>query len=101
MLVWLQRILLAVWLIRAIPCSAQDPAGGQPSSEPPVTATPTPQDKRVFGVLPNYRTADANVPYTPISAKRKMTIACQDSFDWPVYPTAALFAALYHLENQN
>jgi hypothetical protein len=90
-----------VWLIRAIPCSAQDPAATPPSAPPAVTATPTPQDKRVFGVLPNYRTADANVPFTPISAKRKMTIAFKDSFDWPVYPTAAAFAALYHLENQN
>ena len=30
-----------------------------------------------------------------------MTIAAKDSFDWPVYPTAALFATLYQLENQN
>ena len=86
---------MGVWLIRAIPCLAQDPA------PPPVTATPTARDKRVFGFLPNYRTADASAPFTPISARRKMTIACQDSFDWPVYPTAAAFAALYHLEDQS
>ena len=30
-----------------------------------------------------------------------MTIAGKDSFDWPVYPTAAAFATLYQLENQN
>jgi hypothetical protein len=30
-----------------------------------------------------------------------MTIAFKDSFDLPVYPTAAAFAALYQLENQN
>jgi hypothetical protein len=30
-----------------------------------------------------------------------MTIAYKDSFDWPVYPTAGLFATLYQLENQN
>jgi hypothetical protein len=30
-----------------------------------------------------------------------MNIAFRDSFDWPSYPTAGLFAALYQLENQN
>lgn len=30
-----------------------------------------------------------------------MMIAVKDSFDYPVYPTAGAFAALYQLENQN
>lgn len=30
-----------------------------------------------------------------------MTIAYKDSFDWPIIPTSAAFAALYQLENQN
>jgi hypothetical protein len=82
-----------------MPCPAQD------SSSPAVTVAPstdTPkEDRRVFGVIPNNRTTEASLPFTPISAKRKMTIAYRDSFDWPVYPTAAAFAALYQLENQN
>src|ERR1051325_6701892 len=61
----------------------------------------TPEDKRVFGVIPNNRTTEASLPFVPITAKRKMTIAYKDSFDWPVYPTAAAFAALYQLEDQN
>jgi hypothetical protein len=61
----------------------------------------TPVDKRIFGVLPNYRTAEASIPFAPLTARQKMTIACKDSFDGPVYPTAAAFAALYQLENQN
>jgi hypothetical protein len=59
------------------------------------------EDKRVFGVIPNNRTTEASLPFTSISAKQKMTIAFKDSFDWPVYPTSAAFAALYQLEDQN
>jgi hypothetical protein len=60
-----------------------------------------PQDKRVFGVFPNYRTTDGNAPFHPITAKEKFAIGLKDSFDWPVYPVAGAFAALYQLENQN
>ncbi len=70
----------------------------QPASSSPVQA---PEDKRVFGVLPNNRTTEASIPFAAITAKQKLTIAFKDSFDWPVYPTAGLFAALYQLENQN
>ena len=60
-----------------------------------------PIDKRIFGVLPNYRTADGSAPFVPITAKRKFYIASKDSFDYPVYMAAAAFAGLYQLENQN
>jgi len=69
-----------------------------PAQAPPVQA---PEDKRIFGVLPNNRTTEASIPFHRITAKQKMTIAFKDSFDWPVYPTAAAFAALYQLEDQN
>ncbi len=66
------------------------------------TAAPVADDNtRVFGVMPNNRTTEASKPFVAISAKRKLTIAYKDSFDWPVYPTAAAFAAIYHLQNQN
>ena len=58
-------------------------------------------DKRAFGVLPNYRTADGTQPFRPITASRKMYIAAKDSFDWPVFPAAAAFAALHQIQNQN
>jgi hypothetical protein len=63
-------------------------AGQQPAQEPSETS-----DKRVFGVLPNYRTADGSRPFQPISTKRKFTIAYKDSFDWPVYLTSGAFAS--------
>src|SRR5690348_3173763 len=90
----LQRVTLALCLTAAVPCFAQD----APAQDPP--AAPK-EDKRVFGVVPNNRTTEASLPFVPISAKRKMTIAYKDSFDWPVYPTSAAFALLYQLEDQN
>jgi hypothetical protein len=89
---------------------AQTGEGGQPETASSSPATPAnssanppanPEDKRIFGVLPNNRTTENSLPFAPISARRKMTIAYKDSFDWPVYPTAAAFAALYQIENQN
>src|SRR5580658_823150 len=75
-----------------------------PAQNPPDAANspePEKQDKRVFGVFPNYRTTDGNVAFQPISSKQKLLIGLKDSFDWPVYPTGGAFALLYQLENQN
>jgi hypothetical protein len=58
-------------------------------------------DKRVFGVLPNYRTADGTVPFQPITTKQKFTIATKDSFDYPVLGTTALFTGLSQLEGSD
>jgi hypothetical protein len=55
----------------------------------------------MFGVLPNNRTTEASIPFHSISGRQKMHIAFMDSFDWPVFPTAAAFAGLYQIENQN
>ena len=92
-------------------CFATSPALAQfddpPSAlEPmalPTTPAPAPpeEDKRVFGVLPNNRTTEASIPFASITAGQKMTIAFKDSFDWPLYVTAAGFAGLYQMENQN
>ncbi|MGA2737006.1 MAG: hypothetical protein ABSG65_06090 [Bryobacteraceae bacterium] len=76
-----------------------------PAPKTPDTAASTPQpekqDKRVFGVFPNYRTTDGNVPFQPITSRQKLLIGLKDSFDWPVYPVAGAFALLYQLEDQN
>lgn len=82
----------------AVCAFAQEAAPAGPSATVPVQA---PQDKRIFGVLPNNRTTENSLPFHAITGKQKMTIAFKDSFDYPVYPTAALFASLYQLEDQN
>jgi len=74
-----------------------------PAQNPPSAngASGEKQDKRVFGVFPNYRTTDGNVPFQEISSRQKLAIGLKDSFDWPVYPVGGAFALLYQLENQN
>src|SRR5205823_15106825 len=53
----------------------------------PISAKP---DKRLFGVLPNYRTVDASIPFSPLMARQKLSIARHDSFDWPTFGLAAV-----------
>jgi hypothetical protein len=74
------------------------PPAPKPKDEEPVVPQ---EDKRVFGVLPNYRTTENSIPFQPISAWQKLKIAAKDSFDWPSYITGGLFAGLYQLENSN
>ena len=59
------------------------------------------QDKRIFGVLPNYRTADGTKQFVPMNAKGKLRIAVKDSFDYPSFVTAAGLALIYQAENSN
>ncbi len=64
-----------------------------------IAKDPPPPDKRVFGVLPNYRTANESAVYMPITAKQKFTIASKDSFDYPLLGLAAFIAAYGQLDN--
>jgi hypothetical protein len=75
-----------------------------PSKQPAVPGpgkTIEGEDKRIFGVLPNYRTAEKTAEYTPISAGRKLKIATKDSFDYPLAILAGAYAGLYQLENNH
>jgi hypothetical protein len=76
------------------------PATSQPALNQP-GQTQAPPDKRVFGVLPNYRTANESAVYTPITTKQKFTIASKDSFDYPLLGLAAFIAAYGQLDNDN
>jgi hypothetical protein len=60
-----------------------------------------PPDKRVLGVLPNYRTINETGTYTPISAKGKLIIASKDSFDYPLVLLSGAFAGISQLENSS
>ena len=55
----------------------------------------------MFGVLPNYRTADASQEGTVLSAGRKLDIASKDSFDYPLVALAGALAGLGQLTGQN
>jgi hypothetical protein len=49
-------------------------------------------DKRLFGVIPNYRAEQIQAVYKPISTHDKFLIARGDSFDWPNYFLLAGYA---------
>lgn len=89
---------LVLFAIGVCGLRAQNSPGDSPAAAP---ATPVVEDKRAYGVLPNYRTAEASSPFTPLTSKQKLTIAAKDSFDGAVYPTAAIFSVIYQAENDN
>jgi hypothetical protein len=85
----------AAGAVEPAPATAPDghtPLAGEPGSG---------LDKRIFGVLPNYRTADGSIPFSPITTKQKFTIARKDTLDYPSYALAAAFSGLSQLDNSN
>jgi hypothetical protein len=70
-----------------------------PPEPKPAVDQQAPPDKRILGVLPNYRTANETAVYTPITAKQKFTIASKDSFDYPLILLGAAIAGLDQLHN--
>jgi len=77
---------------------AIQPAQTQNATSSPSTSSP---DKRVFGVLPNYRTVDQNGEYQSITARQKLTIATKDTVDYPLILLGGGFAALGQLTDQH
>lgn len=80
------------------------PAATEVPVQPKVAPDPVigePIDKRILGVLPNYRTADGTIPFQPISWQHKLLIASKDSFDWPSYVTGAAFAGIYMIDKDH
>ena len=74
-------------------------AGSEGETKPILEQAPP--DKRVLGVLPNYRTANETGVYTPITVKQKFTIASKDSFDYPLLLLGGAIAGIGQLTNDN
>jgi hypothetical protein len=85
------KILIGVALACAV--SAQ-------TTPAPEAAQPQ-QDKLAYGVLPNYRTAEGSAPFSPITAKQKITIGWKDSVNVPAYVTAGIFSGIAQFNNTN
>ncbi len=88
------------------PQSNPPPQPGQlpPKEQPGVPApgkTAQGEDKRIFGVLPNYRTAEKTAEVEPLTPRQKLRIATKDSFDYPLMILSAGYAGLYQLENNH
>jgi len=103
---------LRTLLIVLLACGCAFAQNDAPPATPPTAAPaavplqpgqtePPPPDKRIFGVLPNYRTANATAVYMPITVKQKFTIAAKDSFDYPLLGLAAVIAAWGQADNSH
>jgi hypothetical protein len=79
--------------------AAQTGTASAQASKPAQATTSTPIDRRAYGVLPNYRTANFDDPFIPLSTKRKFTIAQRDSFDYPIFFLGGVFAGIGQLDN--
>lgn len=75
--------LAALVSLHASSSSAQTPQSPNPDPDAP---------KRIFGIVPNYRTSPTLEDYTPLTAKEKLGIARDDAFDRGTFVLAALFA---------
>jgi hypothetical protein len=94
-------LVLGFFLLAAANGGAQTPVNPAKADDPPSAAAQAPPDKRVLGVLPNYRTANETAIYTPISTKQKFVIGSKDSFDYPLVLLAGAFAGIGQLSNQH
>lgn len=85
-----------------VPAPSSAVINALPPGETPLPGEPgSTVDKRIFGVLPNYRTADGTQPFRPIATKQKFTIAVKDTFDYPSYVLAAVFSGISQLDDSN
>jgi hypothetical protein len=68
---------------------------------PGQTSAPTDQaeSKRIFWIIPNYRTSPSLNPYKPLTPREKVKIASEDSFDRGTGALAVLFAGEAQLTN--
>jgi len=68
---------------------APDSTGEAQSSSEPASHD---SDKRIFGIIPNYRTSPTLTDYTPLSPGTKYRLAEEDAFDRGTFILAGLFA---------
>lgn len=71
----------------------------EPATTKPTSNPPEPQHKRIFGILPNYRTFPSMADYQPLDTKGKFKIATQDAFDRGTFVLAAAFAGYGQAKN--
>ena len=97
------RVLLpALLAVSSLFAQEQPGPPALPDGPPAADAQPVehPGGNRVFGVLPNYRTAEASQEGTVLTAPQKLHIASQDSFDYPTVILAGVFAGLGQWTNE-
>jgi len=81
--------------------SPQEPAQPGAINSPTGSNPPEPEIKRIFGIIPNYRTFPSLTHYKPLTTGEKYKIATQDAFDRGTVLLAAAFAGEGQLTNSN
>ncbi len=84
-----------------LPPDPVQPAVASQDSQDQTPADQRSVDKRVFGVLPNYRTARDSDSYVPITSKQKLTIATKDTIDYPLFLLGAALAGVAQLSDEH
>ncbi len=62
---------------------------------------PAVNQKRILGIVPNYRTVPFPHPYKPIAPRTKFKLATQDAFDRGTFFLAVAFAGVSQLDRSN
>jgi hypothetical protein len=88
--------LCAAAVFASGPAAAQEPSADQFSAD-----QPKPESKRIFWIIPNYRTSPSLVDFEPLSAGEKFKIASEDAFDPGTFALAGIFAGEGQLNNSN
>jgi hypothetical protein len=60
-----------------------------------------PEARRIFGIVPNYRTSPSLLDYEPLTIREKFKVASEDAFDRGTVALAAIFAGQSQLTNSN
>jgi hypothetical protein len=62
---------------------------------------PQPEQKRLFGIIPNYRTSPSLAHYQPLTTSEKFKLASEDAFDRGTFLLAAGFAGESQITKAN
>jgi hypothetical protein len=71
------------------------------AKDPSTTQEPAVESKRLFGIIPNYRTTPNLTEYVPLSTHAKFSVASEDAFDRGTIVLATIFAGQGQLSNSN
>ena len=81
----------------------QPPAGATSLRPPPAANSVQPQatPRRIFWIVPNYRTSPSLNPYVPLTPREKFKIAAQDAFDPGTVALGAFIGGIGQANNSN